>query len=396
MSGAPKAYHCLHLDLPKAKCVLCGRCLEVCPLFNATGREELSPKAKFFLAQSLLDQSPDLAAKAALELAGKCLSCGKCEKACPLSLCVPDLLSNLRAVSPGLEARLWHTWVSGAGVIWPLMVTMSRLSPRFALPGRLGGLISGLRAMDHRSALTPWLKPVAFEACGQGRKAVIFPGCVAAHVQTAWTRTATGLLSGLGFAVLPQPDFACCGCTLGHAGLKAAQREMQLKNVAGWRQAGRPLLLTFCATCRCGLRGYASRDLGWGSGEQELWLEALPSFAELALAVTFEPGQGAPAKVHYHRPCHGAGANKDQEFLAKALGERLSARTKKDLCCGFGGALKLSAPELSDQVAKGCLEFYNPAPGEQILTGCSGCVIQLRANAPAGVGVGHWLEVIDI
>ncbi|HLP43106.1 MAG TPA: (Fe-S)-binding protein, partial [Fibrobacteria bacterium] len=64
-------------------------------------------------------------------------------------------------------------------------------------------------------------------------------------------------------------------------------------------------------------------------------------------------------------------------------------------CCGFGGSLKLSAPELSDQVARSCMEFYGPRPGEQILTGCSGCVIQLRANAPQGVGVGHWLEIID-
>jgi glycolate oxidase iron-sulfur subunit len=73
----------------------------------------------------------------------------------------------------------------------------------------------------------------------------------------------------------------------------------------------------------------------------------------------------------------------------------LSARGRKNLCCGFGGSLKLSAPELSDQVAKRCIDFYAPQQGEMMLSGCAGCVIQLRAGAPAGVGVGHWLEIIS-
>ena len=390
----PEAYHCLHLDELRAKCVLCGKCLEVCPLFAATGREELSPKAKFFLAQAMAGNDPEISEKAALELAGKCLSCGKCEKACPLSLCVPELLSNLRAAHLGIESKLWLAWVEKARVLWPVMTTLSRFAPRFA-SGKLGGLVSGLKAMDTRTRLTPWLKPVRFDACGKGRLAVLFPGCVAAHVQPHWTASAGRLLAGLGFTVLPQPDFACCGCTLGHAGLKEAQREMQLQNVRAWRQAGRPELVSFCATCRCGLRGYASRDLGWEPGERDRWLGGLAPFSELAGRVTYEVSPDAPARVHYHSPCHGAGGGQDLEFLKNVLGGRLLARTKKNLCCGFGGALKLSAPELSDTVAKRCLDFYGPKPGEQILTGCSGCVIQLRANAPAGVGVGHWLEIIE-
>jgi len=390
-----QAGHGLHLDEFRAKCVLCGRCLEVCPLYNATGREELSPKAKFYLAQAMAGKAPELSEKAALELAGKCLSCGKCEKACPFGLCVPEMLSNLRAAHPGIESKLWKTWVERAGVLWPLMTTLSRFSPRFALQGKYGGLLHSLKGMDSRSRLEPWLKPVRFEACGQGRKALLFPGCVATHTRTDWSATAARLLKGMGFDTLPQPEFACCGCTVGHAGLKDAQREMQLANIAAWRDAGRPLLLSFCATCRCGLRGYAGCDLGWQPGEQDQWLAGLASFARLVGTVTFALGENAPPRVHYHTPCHGAGGGQDQDMLAGILGERLSARTHKSLCCGFGGALKLSAPALSDQVARRCIDFYGPNPGEQILTGCSGCVIQLKANAPQGVGVGHWLEIIE-
>ena len=381
-------------DGPRPVCVLCGKCLEVCPQFAATGREELSPKAKFFLAQTLAGHATRLSEKAAVELASKCLACGKCEKACPFGLCAPELMADLRAGHPNIESRLWKIWVEKAPVLWPMLATLSRLVPHLNRGG-YAGLLNGLKAMDSKAGLEPWLKPISFEACGKGRKAVVFPGCVGAHVQPGWTATASAILRGLGFDVLPQPDFACCGCTLGHAGLKDAQARMQRTNIQAWRDAGRPELVSFCATCRCGLRGYASRDLGWGLGEREQWLAGLVPFSELAGRVTYALSPDAPARVYYHTPCHGAGGGHDEDFLRSVLGDRLRAKTKKNLCCGFGGALKLSAPELSDQVAKSCLDFYGAEPGEQILTGCSGCVIQLKANAPAGVGVGHWLEIIE-
>jgi len=410
----PDLRHCDHQDAPSGvrpkTCILCGKCLEVCPLFSATGREELSPKAKFYLARAMAlateGQTPEISEKAALELAGKCLSCGKCEKACPLGLCAPELISGLRAGRANLESLMWRVWVENARVLWPMMATLSRLLPRFSLGGGgqagqsgglkgwLAGAAGSLRAMDSRTPVRPWLKAVAFEACGAGRKAVLFPGCVAAHVRPRWTASAARILEGLGFSVALPPDFACCGSTLGHAGLKDAQLRMQLQNLNAWRAAGSPELVSFCATCRCGLRSYASRDLGWLPGEREAWLAGLIPFSELAGHAAYEVLPNAPATVHYHTPCHGAGGGHDADFLRKVLGARLKTATRKNLCCGFGGALKLSAPELSEAVAKRCLDFYGPEPGEQILTGCSGCVIQLRAHAPSGVDVGHWLEIL--
>jgi len=45
-------------------------------------------------------------------------------------------------------------------------------------------------------------------------------------------------------------------------------------------------------------------------------------------------------------------------------------------------------------VASRALAIYAPAPGDQIVSGCSGCVTQLRAAAPKDVAVGHWLEIM--
>jgi glycolate oxidase iron-sulfur subunit len=373
--------------------VLCGKCLEVCPLFDATGNEELSPRAKFHLAAAMAGKNPAVSEKAAVELAARCLSCGKCEKACPLGLCAPELVSGMRAAHPNIESKLWWAWVEKARVLWPMMATLSRLVPRVNRGG-YAGLLSSLKAMDPGERLTPWLGIASLPDIGASRSLAIFPGCVASHAKTHWSDRARSLLAGLGFSLLRQPEFACCGCTLGHAGLKNSQLDMQRLNVEAWRFAGRPLLAVFCATCRFGLSGYVTRDLGWGEGEREAWLAAVTPLSDLAAHGVYEARPGAPAKVHFHAPCHGARGGHDQRFLLAALGPRISARTRKNLCCGFGGALKLSAPELSDTVARRCMEFYAPNPGDQMLSGCSGCVIQLHANRPAGVDVGHWLEIL--
>ncbi len=56
-----------------SQCILCGKCLEVCPLLNATGREELSPRAKASLCSALADKAGELSEADAARLAGICL-----------------------------------------------------------------------------------------------------------------------------------------------------------------------------------------------------------------------------------------------------------------------------------------------------------------------------------
>lgn len=394
MSTELAPVHCLHGQGRRPECILCGRCLPVCPLFAATGREELSPRAKFFLARAVAEGRADLSAKAAGLLATLCLSCGKCENACPLGLCGPDLVAELRAAHPGFAGFLWKLWIERAGLMWPLARSLARFLPGNVPTLALAKAKDALVAMGAGRAPAPWLFPETFDRRHAGRQAVLFSGCVAEHANPRWKETAKRLLSGLGITVLPDPGFTCCGCTLGHAGAPEAQAAMQRHNIDAWRRAGRPLMVVFCATCRCGLRAYARKDLGLAMDEIGLWRENLVSLAELMGDTTFAVDAAAPPAVRYHRPCHGAGGNQDLSFLRRAMGERLVFDASETPCCGFGGLTKLTSPELSEAVAAHALAVYAPRPGEQIVTGCSGCVTQLRSAAPGNVAVGHWLELV--
>jgi glycolate oxidase iron-sulfur subunit len=377
-------------------CILCGRCLEVCPLLAATGREELSPRAKFLLAQRLEAEPGALAEADVAKLAGLCLACGRCEAVCPQGQCAPDLVSGLRAKHPGWQGWFWRQWIERGGALWPAAALLGKLAPAgMAASGAVAASLDKLRALA-APPLAPWLAPRRISPCLSGEKAVLFPGCLAAHVRSRWTGRAQRLLAALGAEALPDPGFSCCGCTLGHAGQLEAQARLQAGNLEAWRRAGRPLVVVFCATCRCGLRHYAELDLGWAPGEAEQWLAAVRPLAGLLDGVEWEVLEdAAPTRVHYHTPCHGAGGGFDAALVRRAAGNRLG-QVGQDRCCGLGGVMQLAAPDLGRQVARLCWEHFAAAPGEQLLTACSGCVLQLTATAPEGVAVGHWLDAVAL
>ncbi|EPR41688.1 protein of unknown function DUF224 cysteine-rich region domain protein [Desulfovibrio sp. X2] len=397
----------------RAECVHCGRCLSVCPLFAATGLEETAPRAKFLLERALAHGEAGLSEAEAVRLAGLCLSCRRCAKACPEGLDAPELVAEFRRTHPGWQSALWKLWIGRASALWPMGSFLSRLLPEAvadALPGRAGQAVAKLRALHAARRVRPWLRFARPEnpgntalsgesgkaqgPCGKDAKAVLFSGCTARHLRPDWSGKAQGLLRGAGFAVAPEPDFACCGYTLGSAGCAAEQRAARERNLAAWRAAGRPLLVTFCATCRAGLAAYADADLGWEPGEADAWRAAVQPLAallgEAAFTVMVET---APARAHYHRPCHAPSDDPDEAMLRRAAGDVLG-RVSRDNCCGLGGVLQVAAPELTGRVAEQAWKFFDANSGDQVISGCSGCVLQLMSTAPGGVDVCHWLDAV--
>jgi glycolate oxidase iron-sulfur subunit len=432
------------------ECILCGKCLEVCPLVRSTGREELSPKAKHYLAQVLDEDPARLSGQSATRLAALCMACGRCRDACPRGLSAADVVARLRAEHPAFEQWLWKNWIKAGWLLWPTLASLARLAPRFLETGggpgakRLGDMVRKLRTMDDAQGLAPWLAVERFApmAGTDGKRGpggpngpdaapepvVLFTGCMAANARTRWTDAALRLLDGLGCDVALAPDWTCCGATLGHAGVPGAQGAMRRRNVAEWRAAERVRIVVFCASCLHGLRAYADADLGWEPGEAERWRAALTPLSALLGATTFRVVGEVPERLLYHSPCHARPLDADQAWFTGLLAQlgltdRLVA-VNADRCCGMGGIVQLGAPELSARVAADCWSALLPdragaaAPGRapdraaedrptapesssatapaapaQLLTGCSGCVTQLKATAPAGVAVGHWLEI---
>lgn len=369
-------------------CILCGKCMEVCPLLRATNREELSPRSKAELCRVLAELPGELSETDAARLAGLCLGCGRCAEVCPQGVDVPALVAGLRGAHPNFRSWLWKTWLTRAKQLWAPGSAAAGLIPEAFHTEKLGPMLKMLAGLKGGPGLAPFVEVAKFPDTHRGRKMLLFAGCTANYVQGRWLMAALGLLDGLGVDVLPG-GFTCCGSGLKCAGFADESRAMAERNMAVWREAGRPHVVTFCTSCLAGLKEYAGRF--GDEAEREAWIESLLPLSAVLHDADFRVADNAPKTLGYHHPCHAGKTDPDRALLAAMLGHRPATATDRQ-CCGFGGVMRLAAPGATDPVNRECWAAL--AGADTVLTGCSACLAQLSATAPDGVEVGHWLEIM--
>ncbi|WP_419786794.1 (Fe-S)-binding protein [Pseudodesulfovibrio sp.] len=372
--------------MAEKQCILCGTCMAVCPLLRATGREEFSPRAKSDLNRLLDEGGADLSGESVAKLAGFCLGCHRCKDVCPQGVDVPEIVARLRAAHPDFRRWLWKTWLTHAKSLWPAGSAAAKAVPEALVPEKFGTSLKMLAGMSGGPGLTPFVQADKFPDTYRGERVLLFAGCTATYVRKRWQATARRMLDGLGVEIL-HSDFSCCGSGLSAVGLSGEAGELAERNLAIWRAAGKPKVVVFCASCLEGLRDYACADLEEGAE----WRNSLTPLSIVLHDIGFVLSPNATFDVGYHHPCHAQEPDPDLSLLRRMLGDHIGAVTGRQ-CCGFGGVMRLAAPELSALVNAECWQTL--AGAGLVLTGCSACVNQLASTAPEGVAVRHWLEII--
>lgn len=374
----------------KRGCTQCGECLDVCPVYALFKREEYSPKGKRLLMEPLDAEFGGLEEgfswERIRELARLCAGCGRCQLSCARKLSTSDLLAEARARNPHWSQKLWEVWIRRAGPLWPLAGRIAMLVPDAVVPGRLQSSLETARALVDLPPCEPWMH-IRPEKQVPGTRVALFSGCTARNARTRWTDKAETLLRAWGYDVLDATDFTCCGATLHHAGQYAAHEDARARNIDVWRSLGKPLIASFCASCKHGLDEYAAV---LPQGDAEEWKKNNVGLAALLVNPAVRKTPNAPAAIGYHQPCHWQNADPDMPLLKKGLP---GLKKGTGLCCGMGGILKMSNPDLSADMARDCIAGFPPETS-RIVTGCSGCVMQLASAAPEGVEVRHWLDVV--
>ena len=344
----------------------------------------------------------ELSWKDIFDLARLCAGCGRCQKACARKLSTADLLADVRAKHPHWTQHLWELWIKHMGPLWPSIGFLANMVPETLTPQMLESSIATARALTGKRNIRPWIRirPDATVAPDPS-PVVLFSGCTAKNVRPQWTRKAEQLLRSWGYTLLDASAFTCCGGTMHHAGQYKAMNEMRQKNIEAWKQMGRPRIAVFCASCCHSLEAYAEGSAkgayadglpnGYLDGEDaKEWKNSLVPLSVL-LKDARATGTGAKPDVYgYHQPCHWD-KDSDMPFLS-AIMPGLKKGT--GLCCGMGGILKMTDPDLSNDMAKTCLRGF-PENVREILTGCSGCAMQLAGVAGPDVSVYHWLDVVE-
>lgn len=371
-------------------CILCGKCMEVCPLLRATDREELGPRAKAQLSALLSQDSEGLSETSAAALAGLCLGCGRCKRRCTQGVDVPGMVAELRGKHPGFRGWLWKEWLKHSRELWPSTGLAARLVPSRLQPERLSPFLKSMQLLKRGMGMEPFIGIQELPQEYSGKSMMVFSGCTAKYVRSSWQDAALSLLDRLGVEVV-KSRFGCCGLGLECAGFESDSKAMRERNIAQWRKADRPQIVVYCASCMAALRDY-EQDFE-DSEEARAWAEALTPLSSLLAGGQYAVSEDAPLQVGYHRPCHVDKTDFDHIFLAGVLKTGLQKSDERQ-CCGFGGVMQLGAPDICSKVNDAC--WHSLAGSQIVLSGCSACVAQLSGTAPHDVKVGHWLDAIDI
>jgi len=381
-----------------SECIHCGFCLETCPTYVLTGKEEESPRGRILLAHALAENRMPLL-RATMAPLDHCLGCLACETACPSGVKYRDILFEARRYADeqgyarhAMERFLLRYVITHPSRLRVLVVFYRVLGVRTLLRG-LAKISALPKTWRERGALSPTLEtPTRGPAVvpnATGPRAILLRGC-AARVFMPGTETAMArLLTRAGYRVERRDRPECCGALAHHAGMHALAKDRAEETVASLGGESDAIVVATAAGCGAHLRDLAavlpSGPTAVRARELALRVRDLSeALLEAPRPLTFNPALKSTTVV-FQDPCHlrhAQGIVDEPRRLLKSAGATLVEAEESDLCCGSAGSYHLANPELSAPLARKKRGVLVATHAETVVTANPGCWMQLRAVWP--------------
>ncbi len=336
------------------KCVQCGTCRSVCPVFNVVGWESANTRGRMLIIKSLLEgrhPSEDV-----LPSLASCTTCGICAAKCPAGVNPPEVVEAARAqlVKCGITTEV-----------------QEKLRDSVITSGNSFG-----EAKDR----THWLSETERSQLPEKSDYVYFVGCFDSYRYPEFAEKTFKVLQRFGVTLLP--DEQCCASPLLRTGFREDAEKVMKRNLEQIRKVGAHTIITSCAGCYTTLKN---------NYPEELHVISLPEF--LAEHLDELKLKKLDLTVTYHDPCHLGRHNKIYEAPRKVIQAICTLKEMKNIkensrCCGGGGGVRIGYPDISLELARNRLEDV-PECVDYIVTSCPLCVRNLR-------DAGGDIEVIDI
>ena len=358
-------------------CMHCGLCLQDCPTYRITGAETDSPRGRLALLRAAGEgRLTDAEMQPALD---RCLACRGCEPVCPSSVPYHSLLEafQTRTASPKTRRRL-NTWL-GSRRRLAIAGFTARFARRFRLlplfravaPAKLRRLTDAIPAQPKAFRVRPGSR---FEAKGEVRGSVsLHLGCVDPQMFGEVLQHSIEVLQQEGFHVEVPTQPSCCGALEAHAGAGDIGRHRGNATLRALR--GHQAILVPASGCASFL------------SELDPKLPVMDPMAflhQMGLRSELRP---IPERIAYDPPCHqhhvlkSTGATR--ALLRSIPGLELAEAEDAELCCGAGGTAFLREPELTQEVGRNKATCLIETRATQVVSGNSGCRLQLEASLRA-------------
>jgi glycolate oxidase iron-sulfur subunit len=392
------------------KCMKCGNCQAVCPIFKETLREVGVARGKISLVENLLNGKIEMTEGLA-DRFSLCTTCMACSANCPNAVPFDKII---------LAARAEAVRRKGLHPIKKVIFKTLKLQRLFDFGMKTGSKFQGLamkriEGKDYGARLRvdiglgkdkvfPHLaaKPLrslyknVVEVPNRKMRVGFFTGCMINYFYTDMGKAVIDVLKANNVEVIIPSEQGCCGIPASVNGDVESARAMAKRNLQAFEKS-------------CGS--------AWKHSYGQL-LEGDPEYGQLAAkwekktydineflvkVVPFKKeGLGRiNRKVTYHDPCHlnrGQGITKEpREILQGIPGIELTEMKEPGRCCGMAGSFSIVHPDLSLKISDKKIADIAGTKTETVATGCPACRLQIQSgvvNAGLPQNVVHPVQLL--
>lgn len=394
------------------KCIRCGLCQTVCPIYSELYSEPSVARGKVRLVRELVDGNIEVTPRLK-EIMDLCLDCKACVANCPASVHTNELVLMARSyitAQKGMPASI-------KGMLQGLsnnsLQELGRMLVHFYQNSgtqkivRATGIAKAISAdLAHKESLIPTMASPGFRSIAPtlarrkkgGMKVAYFISCMTHMTGTELGKKLVSVLEQQGCEVFIPTGVSCCGAPhLAYGDVDSAAK-LAANNIAALTEAGVEAIVTDCATCGSTLKKYSEIV-----PEAEGFSKKVYDISEFLVKVTgIKTGPKVNEKVvTYHDPCHlnrGQGEGMAaREVMRSIPGLELREMPEADRCCGGAGSFGMNHYEISMRILDRKINNIKSVDPQLVLTSCPACKMQLQHGLSRNgldIAVNHPIELL--
>ena len=405
-----------------SRCVKCGRCLSVCPVYRETRRESGVTRGKLSLIESIPTGKIYSSSKLLKEIISLCLLCGSCTENCPNLVSGDVIIQKAREVlslNPNLPQP--YNFVFTHILPYPKRTERAHKARKIFQPfflkkiPRESGLhlrFPRLRNQEHRLipnlADEPFLKKHSQGKLSENPSVALFVGCVSNYFFPRIAEAVLAIFRKLNVSVFIPSEQTCCGLIAFGNGIRGLYQRVAQKNIEVFESVDSIPIVAFCSSCSWQLKNYPELFT-----EKEWRFRALrfsqrvKDFSEFLVEGGFKPqSEYNPKEPHFrltfHDPCHlrrKQGVFAQPRLLLKRVeGAEFIETGEENLCCGSGGSFNLSHYDISLKIFRRRLSSIEQARVDTVVTTCMGCLLQFidgLYQEKKAIRIKHLAEILE-
>ena len=400
------------LEKEVIRCIKCGACQSVCPIYKELKTEAGVARGKIGLIRAIIKGDVEMT-EALAEKMHLCLLCKACVESCPSGVKVDYLVVSTR--SELVEQK-------GLPPMKKAIFKLGLRNPKlFNLSLRLGSLFQSLlfkksdkgqgvlaripMGLAKRRVLAP-LADKSFRANypakiesrtesqiesqieSQDVKAAVafFTGCMINYIYPKVGESVIKVLKKNKVNVVIPPNQHCCGTPVYTSGDTETAKLLIKQTVDTFYNLKVDKIITACGSCGLSLR---KEYLEYLKDEPEYLKKAevisqkTVDFSKFMADIGMDMDlKELNSTVTYHDSCHlarGQGVKKEpRQLMSRIPGLKFKEMKNPGYCCGSAGGFSLSYYDLSMRINTKNIEDIALTGADTVVTGCPACIMQIN------------------